>query len=607
MKLCLIPAVLLGAVFAVAAHASAPASSSDIPPTVIAQLEIRGLAPLFGQTARIMAPFIPPQEADNAIKRFLRNICPVDLVSLVGADSADPIRAVVYSKPGAVSPGIMFDLPAANGDIDAFFAVVARSCATAAVPPAVAARLPSGARLYRLPSAAVATGSDPRVLFLPHGSRVAVWPLSMRGGVQPIQAARLVSAFPPIAAEGVIALHADLVALAALPPSQSGLFDGLTAASAEVHALPITAYTFGLGLDSADHLRFDISCHLRPDSAVTRYLVSFSAPAPFVNAALFPDAIAAVAQHADPSLVNQAYTDEILARFSSSPQFREIEPLLRGFVGLAPKTAALFSSDSAIALYPSTADRALPWVSCSALPDGIASLDDFEPRANDVATALRDLAAMAFAAAGDSCDIERLDVRLVPVSNHSPADAAIPVRSYALTIADPDGDPDDPDSGPVTLLTFDAAIAGPALVLSSLPEDRLAAILDALSTGATPSTTIADLPAFASAYGPLPDGSAAAIVQLIPLLRSIAAKLQQYDIDLPADLPNYLSIFPDSLTLPIALTYQPGPAPSTIREILSLSLADLHTFIQSILASFPAPASAPDFSDDPSSDPFEDW
>ena len=204
MKLRLIPAVLLGAVFAVAAHASAPASSSDIPPTVIAQLEIRGLAPLFGQTARIMAPFIPPQEADNAIKRFLRNICPVDLVSLVGADSADPIRAVVYSKPGAVSPGIMFDLPAANGDIDAFFAVVARSCATAAVPPAVAARLPSGARLYRLPSAAVATGSDPRVLFLPHGSRVAVWPLSMRGGVQPIQAARLVSAFPPIAAEGVI-------------------------------------------------------------------------------------------------------------------------------------------------------------------------------------------------------------------------------------------------------------------------------------------------------------------------------------------------------------------------------------------------------------------
>lgn len=601
MKLRLIPAVLLGAVFAVAAHASAPASSSDIPPTVIAQLEIRGLAPLFGQTARIMAPFIPPQEADNAIKRFLRNICPVDLVSLVGADSADPIRAVVYSKPGAVSPGIMFDLPAANGDIDAFFAVVARSCATAAVPPAVAARLPSGARLYRLPSAAVATGSDPRVLFLPHGSRVAVWPLSMRGGVQPIQAARLVSAFPPIAAEGVIALHADLVALAALPPSQSGLFDGLTAASAEVHALPITAYTFGLGLDSADHLRFDISCHLRPDSAVTRYLVSFSAPAPFVNAALFPDAIAAVAQHADPSLVNQAYTDEILARFSSSPQFREIEPLLRGFVGLAPKTAALSSSDTALALYPSTADRALPWVSCTALPDGIASLDDFEPRASAVAHALRDLVAMALSAADADCDaIEDLAVCLVPVDTRSLADTDFSVRSYALTVAVPDEDP-------VTLLTFDAAIAGPALVLSSLPESRLATILATLSTGATPSTTLADLPAFASAYGPLPEGSAAAIVQLIPLLRSIAAKLQQYDIDLPADLPNYLSIFPDSLTLPIALTYQPGPAPSTIREILSLPLADLHTFIQSILASFPAPASAPDFSDDPSSDPFEDW
>ncbi|MBQ9344463.1 MAG: hypothetical protein IJT88_04535 [Kiritimatiellae bacterium] len=601
MKLRLIPAVLLGAVFAVAAHASAPASSSDIPPTVIAQLEIRGLAPLFGQTARIMAPFIPPQEADNAIKRFLRNICPVDLVSLVGADSADPIRAVVYSKPGAVSPGIMFDLPAANGDIDAFFAVVARSCATAAVPPAVAARLPSGARLYRLPSAAVATGSDPRVLFLPHGSRVAVWPLSMRGGVQPIQAARLVSAFPPIAAEGVIALHADLVALAALPPSQSGLFDGLTAASAEVHALPITAYTFGLGLDSADHLRFDISCHLRPDSAVTRYLVSFSAPAPFVNAALFPDAIAAVAQHADPSLVNQAYIDELFAGVASTPQAREIEPLRRGFAGLAPQLAAFSSSDSAIALYPSTADRALPWVSCTALPDGIASLDDFEPRASAVAHALRDLVAMALSAADADCDaIEDLAVCLVPVDTRSLADTDFSVRSYALTVAVPDEDP-------VTLLTFDAAIAGPALVLGSLPESRLAAILSTLSTGATPSTSIADLPAFADAYGPLPEGAYAAVVQFLPLLRSIAAKLQQYDIDLPADLPNYLSIFPDSLTLPIALTYQPGPAPSTIREILSLPLADLHTFIQSILASFPAPASSPDFSDAPSTDPFEDW
>lgn len=600
MKLCLIPAVLLAAVFAVAAHASAPASSSDIPPTVIAQLEIRGLAPLFGQTARIMAPFIPPQEADNAIKRFLRNICPVDLVSLVGADSADPIRAVVYSKPGTVSPGIMFDLPAANGDIDAFFAVVARSCATAAVPPAVAARLPSGARLYRLPSAAVATGSDPRVLFLPHGSRVAVWPLAMRGGVQPIQAARLVSAFPPIDAEGVIAFHADLAALAALPPSQSGLFYGFTAA-AEVHALPITAYTFGLGLDSADHLRFDISCHLRPDSAVTRYLVSFSAPAPFVNAALFPDAIAAIAHHSDPSLVDQAYTDEILSRFSSSPQFREIEPLLHGFVGLAPKTAALSSSDSAIALYPPAPGHALPWVSCTALPDGITSLDDFETRASEIAHALCDLAPMTLSALGDDSDIDGLAVCLVPVADRSLADTDFSVRSYTLraTVA--------PDEDPVTLLTFDAAIAGPALVLSSLPEDRLTTILATLSSGATPSTTLADLPAFASAYGPLPEGAYAAVVQLLPLLRSIAAKLQQYDIDLPADLPNYLSIFPDSLTLPIALTYQPGPAPSTIREILSLPLADLHTFIQSILASFPAPASSPDFSDAPSTDPFEDW
>ena len=600
MKLRLIPVVLLATVLAVVVHASVPTSSSDEPPAIIAQLEIRGLASLFGQTARIAAPFAPAQQVDSIIKNFLREICPVDLVSLVGADSPDPIRAVVYSKPGAASPGVMFDIPAAGGDIDAFFAVVARSCATAAVPPAVAARLPSGARLYRLPSAAVATGSDPRVLFLPHGSRVAVWPLAMRGGVQPLQAARLVSTFPAINAEGVIALHADLAALAALPPSQSGLLDGFTASAAEVHALPITGYTFGLGLDSADHLRFDISCHLRPDSAVTRYLVSFSAPAPFVNAALFPDAIAAAAHHSDPSLVNQAYIDELFAGVASTPQAREIEPLRRGFAGLAPKTAALSSSDSAIALYPPAPGHTLPWVSCTALPDGITSLDDFETRANEIAHALRDLAPMTLSALGVDSDIDGLAVCLVPVADRSLADTDFSVRSYALTVAAPDEEP-------ITLLTFDATIAGPALVLSSLPEDRLATILSTLSTGAGPSTTLAELPAFADAYGPLPEGAYAAVVQFLPLLRSIAAKLQQYDIDLPADLPNYLSIFPDSLTLPIALTYQPGPAPSTIREILSLPLADLHTFIQSILASFPAPASSPAFSDAPSTDPFEDW
>ena len=583
--------VLLAATLAVAAYANATApSQSPAPaPAVIAQLEIRGIAPLFDQIARVIAPFAPPQQVESIVRDTLREISPIDLLALAGRDSSEPIRAVIYSKPGADAPGGMLDIPAANGDIDAFFDVVSRSCATAAIPAAVAAHLPAGARLYRLPSTLVSPNGDPRVLFLPHGSRVAVWPLAFRGGVQPVQAARLVAAFPPIDVEGVLALRADLAAIADLRAAQAGLFADFASAAGEFRNGFTTDCAVGIGLDDADRLRFDTSDSLRPDSAIARYFATLSSPAPFVNAALFPDAIAAAVQHADPSLVNQAYTDELLAAAAASPQSREIEPLLRHFAGLAPQFAALSSSDSALALYPSTPDRALPWVSCTALPDGIFSLDDFETRANDIARALLDLAAMALSAAGNDCDIDDFAVRLVPVADRSLADTDIPVRSYALTVAVPDADPDDPDAdsddpdgGPVTLLTFDAAIAGPALVLGSLPEDRLAAILSTLSTGATPSTTIADLPAFANAYGPLPDGSAAAVVQLLPLLRGVLAKLGQYDVNLPANVPEALAIFPDTLTLPLALVIRPGASPSTFRETFSIPLSDLHSFIQSI-------------------------
>ena len=598
MKLRLIPAsVLLAAALAVAATAQspAPADARAQPPAVIAQLEIRGLAPLFNQAARMAAPFAPAQQVDSIVKDFLHQICPVDLLALSGRDSSEPIRVVLYAKPGADAPGGMLDIPAAHGDIDAFFEVVSRSCSTSAIPAAVAARLPPGARLYALPPP-FAPRQAPRILFLPHGSRVAVWPLAFRGGVQPVQAARLVAAFPPIGVEGVLAFRADLEAIAGLADSPTGLFADFASDAAEFRNLPTTDFALGIGLDNADRLRFDIDYALRPGSAISRYLSTTASPAPFVNAALFPDAIAAVAQHADPTLVNQAYADELFAGFASSPQYREIEPLLRGFAGLAPRLAALSSSDTALALYPSTPDRALPWVSCTALPDGIASLDDFETRASGVAHALRDLAAMALSAAGEDCDaIEDLAVCLVPVATRSLADTDFSVRSYALTLAVP-------DKAPVTLLTFDAAIAGPALVLASLPESRLATILSTLSTGTAPSTTIAGLPAFASAYGPLPDGSAAAVVQLLPLLRGIVAKLRQYDVNLPSGLPEYLSAVPDTLALPVALSLRPGSAPATIRETLSLPLPDLHAFLQTLARPRSAPSAPP-----PPSDPFADW
>jgi len=572
MKARLFSSLFLAAAIAVAANAQTPARQPAPAPSIVAQLEIRGIAPLFEQTSRLLAPFVPPQQVDAAVKDFLSGSGPLDFLALVGADSAEPIRAVVYSKPGADKPGVMIDLPAANGDIDAFFDVIASSCAAAPIPEAVAAHLPPAARMYRLPDSIVGNDSDTRVLFLPHGSRVAVWPLALRGGVQPVQAARLVSQFPPIGVEGAIVARADLAALAEFAGSARGSFIDVATDAADFRDLPFTDYAVGFGLDAANRIRFDNAYLLRDGTAFSRFYSTLGTPAPFVNAVLAPDAVAAAVHHADSSLAGKTFFDEVLDAMDDD--FDEFKNFLTGMTGLVQQMADLYGNDSAYAVYPPADGNTLPWAACTARGEALDSLDTLSDRFSALAHGVLDLAA-AFAERTGASGIDALNIRIDPTGDRTVADTA--VRSYTVRATDPD------DGTTHDLLTFDAALAGPALVLANLPDNRLSDIVSALA-GDAARPGIDSLPAFTAAYGDLPPDACASVIQLIPLLRGIVTKAKEFP--LPPNFDQSFAPFLDAtkdIALPLAVVIRQGDAPGAIHETLSLPLSDLHATINALL------------------------
>lgn len=606
MKLRLIPALLLAATVSIAAHAQLPAPQLAPQPTILAQLEIRGVAPLFNQAARILAPVVPPQQVDAAVKEFFSGACPIDLLSLVGLTSSDPIRAVLYSKPDADEPGLILDLPAANGDIDAFFDVIARSCPSSPIPPAVGARLPSSARIYRLPFPIA--GDDTRVLFLPHGNRVAAWPLALRGGVQPIQAARLVASAPSPAVEGVIAIRANLEALSALATSGRGIFAEIPADTGHTIglALPVTDYALGFGLDDANHLRLDNAYALASGTPIAKYFSTIAAPAPFVGAILHPDAIAAAAQHSDTSLIDKTLLAELLDPIAhEEPAFQD---LITSFAGLLARTAAAFDGDdSAWAIYPPADGKALPWVACTARPEGLDSLDILSDRFSALATDTIALGGQFLQTIeGNDLDmpvLEDINPLIEPIADRSIAD--VDVRTYVIRAPYHDDDTITYD-----LLTFDAALAGPALVLASLPDARLSEILAALAHDAPARPGIAALPAFHAAYGQPPPNASGVVIQLLPLLRGIAEKARSVDEtrDYAEAAAPFLSAT-DGISLPLAAVVRPGSAPGSIHETLSLPLPDLHSVINALLPlAMGGTSDAPALDDDSSApDPFDNW
>ena len=594
MKLRLIPALLLAATLSAAANPHFPTSQPPPQPTILAQLEIRGVAPLFSQATRLLAPFIPQEQIDAGIQGFLSEASPIDLLSLVGRSSSDPIRAILYQKPDADEPGLILDLPAANGDTDAFFDTLARSCADAPIPPAVASRLPASARIYRLPFPVA--GDDSRVLFLPHGHRVTAWPLGLRGGIQPIQAARLVASAPALDVEGVIAIRANLKDLADNAGTSS--FIDIPAADTAFRDLPVTDYALGFGLDDANRLRLDTAYALQPGAPLTKYLSSVAAPAPFVGAILHPDAIAAAAQHSDTSLIDKTLLAELLDPIAhEEPAFQD---LITSFAGLLARTAAAFDGDdSAWAIYPPADGKALPWVACTARPEGLDSLDILSDRFSALATDTIALGGQFLQTIeGNDLDLpvlEDINPRIEPIADRSIAD--VDVRTYVIRATDPDDDTITYD-----LLTFDAALAGPALVLASLPDARLSEILAALAHDAPARPGIAALPAFHAAYGQLPANASAVVIQLLPLLRGIAEKARS--VDETRDYADAAAPFLSAtggISLPLAAVVRPGSTPGSIHETLSLPLPDLHSVINALLPLF----MGGDLDASPS-DPFDD-
>jgi hypothetical protein len=573
MKTRLFPALLLAATLAAPVFAQTPASQPPPAPAVIAQLEIRGIAPLFEQASRLLAPFVPPQQVDAAVKGFLSGSCPVDLLALVGADSSEPLRAVVYAKPGTDTPGVMLDLPAANGDIDAFFDVIARSCPSSAIPPAIAAHLPLSARMYTLPTPVAGNNPERRVLFLPHGSRVAVWPLALRGPASPIQATRLLSSFAPIGVEGAIAVRADLAAIADLAGHGRGSFIDIATDAADFRDLPFTDYAVGFGLDAANRIRFDNAYVLRGGTAVSRFYSSFGAPAPFVNAVLAPDAIAAAVHHADYSLAGKSFFDEFLNAMDDD--FDEFKNFLSGMTDLVQQMADLYGNDSAYAVYPPAGGKTLPWAACTARGEALDSLDTLSDRFSALAKGVLDLAA-AFAEQTGANGLDGLDIRIDPTGDRTVADTAI--RSYTVRATAPD------DGASHDLFSFDAALAGPALVLANLPDDRLSDVVSALASGDATRPGIDALPSFSAAYGDLPTDACASVFQLLPLLRGVLAKIKEFPVpdNFDDDLAPFLDATKD-IVLPLAVVIRPGDAPGSIHETISLPLADLHATINAVL------------------------
>lgn len=590
MKARLFPAC---AFFAAAIAASAFAQTDSTPPpaapAVLAQFEIRGLAPLVGQAARIAAPFLPPEQLEGLVKGFLSTACPVDLLSLVGDTSADPVRVALYAKPDGKECGAFFDFPAAGGDTAAFFDVIARTCASSSVPAAVAAHLPLDARIYRLPDPSGL--DDPRILFLPHDGRVAAFPLGFRGGVSTVQAAGLLPALSEIAADGVLAVRFDAEAFAGLAAQNPA---ALPAAADSFRNLAATSVSFGIGLDDADRLRFDQTCALRPGSAYAAYFSTVGAPAPFVNAVLFPDALAASVERADRSHA-AAIAEEIFSAALSGgddPATRAVLDFCREFSALLPSLSSLSGTDTASALYPPAPGKPFPWALCTTRPEGVETPADFATRVNADAETVLALAARAVESFPDRDALPALPAfALEPRGERTVADAA--VQTFALRMIPADGS----EAEPRDLLSFDVALAGPALVLADLPDDRLSDVLSALAPDAPARPGIDALPAFAAAYGPVPPDASAFCVKLAPLIRSVLgfadARLpelkEMLDLQAPPEvraLSGVLGSFLEALSgvdLPLAVAVRSGDAPDTVRETVSFPLADLHSIVSALV------------------------
>jgi hypothetical protein len=627
--------------FALAAWAIPSTSAPDgaaPAPAIVARLEVRGIAQLADTIERAAGPTTLPTGQLRALATMMLGVDPVALFG----DTDSPIRGILYAFPGAAEPGILFDVPAANNDPDAFFAKLAAVATPQEIPEAQASKLPEGTRFFRVSRAS----GDNRVLALPHGSRVAILPFAQRGGLRPAQVPSVLAAAEPLASEGVIAVAADLDALAPLLPEDgAGDFPGIGVGLAPK---PVRELEIGLGLDGADRLRLALASILCEGTPEARAASGTGAAAPIANAILFPEALFASAQRSGTSSITEAeHLASMRETFAANPVYLAAEPaqkaLFDRFAALFAKwTAALgrlSPADNSFVLLPANEAKHCPWAFYAANPDASAILDKLPGAVESAAADFFDFAKAAAEAANDGdfdaeaiAKVEGARLRLEPAGERKILDRD--VRTFALRLTDPDTGRD------WTLCTFDALAADGALLFANLAEPVLAGVIADLAAGETARAPVAEMPAFAKAYGATPPaGAAVAFVQLVPAVRTVfnaikarvdeldaeekaldAAEGKEPDADGEDDdeiFPAWVSAMLDAADLPdcpIAVTERYDGETRRLEGSLVVPLADLRALHERLAPLFadggedtPSATADDDGDEDSGEDAFTDW
>ncbi len=571
------------AVFAIAAaFAMVPTVRAD-GPAAVAQVEIRGLDALFSAADRIAVPYVPAGQA----KGMFVGACSARAVNPFEAvDGEGTVRCVVYGVDDDWD--VLFDFPAAGGDAAGVLGKLAEALPAADVPDGIA--LPEGALSVR------SGGFSPSgTLCIPRGERIALVPHSaFAHDVRDVDGALAVlDAAPDVPAGGVLAAAVDFGAvLPLLAKCRAGTSGARIREMLSDSSFPFRALALGIGLDAANRFRADWSVAYVPDTPQARIVSGIGAPvSPLANAILFPDAVAAGTYHQELSVLS----DDELRSFLSGDTGDDDPRIAAADVAL---TAAclpllrLLGDEYAIALLPADDGEEAGSAALLAFPaDPQTALDGVPAILEGGISAFA--GAFAAIAEEDGDDVPDVAVaasrlRIEPVGERTVQ--GTPVRRYTFRL-EGEGNDSARDLG-----FFEAAAAGPALYLGTLPDGRLGDVLADLAAGHTAKGPVAAMPAFAAAYGEAPEGAACGYVRLRPALRAILPKLQAFVDNVIAEddssiVPlarsafDSLSAFANDPALPditLATTQRWMPGDARMESIVSMPLADFHVAIDAI-------------------------
>ena len=498
-----------------AAMPDTPAVPAPAAPAVVAQSAIHGLDNLFSVLDAVSVP------GPSQVKGMLTGmgtaslgINPLDLV-----DTSATIRAVAYLVPGADEPGLIFDFPAAGGDPAAFLDKLAGagSVVPADIPAKAAARLPSGARLFR-PASAPAN-KDSRLLFLPHGRNVALIPMGARGGATPAQAARLLASTPVPPVEGAIVLSGDLDALLPVLADQGPAGD----VTGIFRELPFSAFAYGLGRDGTDHLRLALSLTPRAGHPLAPAYTNVAPASPLANAILFPDALAAGSSRSgDAASLMEAARDwqnrfqTVLADTMGQTDVPFTPDTARQVYDAEAELLRLLGDEASYAILPATGGVAAPWAMLAFPDDPSAALDALPDSLGAFLSALLEVVPDDGEGGQEAREaVAGMNPRIVVTGERTVLD--VPVRTFTLRVTDTDADP----ARDIDLASFDAAATGTALCIGDLPETLLSGVLADLAAGTTSRGPVTSMPAFVAAFGDAPGDAAAGYIRIMPLLRTL--------------------------------------------------------------------------------------